>query len=344
MKSLIVELPGLLQNTFATRASNPICSLNLPHLSRLLSKADKSSLVSCGLQSLAQYEITGAICAKYAFSELSISEAVINSYKYWFRADPMQLLVDISTVHLKGNRHFELSKSQLDCLQLKVKKCIEYLDAEYILISATEGYFGCNEKPEVNFTAPLQALGENQAKVMPKGSDSGYWQGIITEIQMSLFGRAEPLSNVDSSTPVNSIHFWGDSKPISTDLKLDYLISDSNLLRGFASSQKIKSSATEGVNLTNLSKLKQASQRVQIVEMELLWLQRQGLNSMWLNKLMQIESNLLKAIEPALKANLLTDVYIITDDVRCFHLTKNHFNKFWKRTKSVEFFLEDKTH
>ncbi len=341
MKSLILELPGILENQSTHQTSNPLESLQLPTLTQILSKADQSQVSDNSITKYSTLELTGKINPAFAARYLKISSAVNHQYKYWFRADPMVMQTDISTIHMTGNRHFSFSEIQLNNLEGEIQKSISHLDATFVLISEKEGYLACNDFSDVKFVSPLMALGQNQLAVAATGKDSSHWNTLLTEIQMSLFGEVFPNSMEAERIAVNSLHFWGDVDAIIPNQQADCVISDSNLLLGIASARNLQVLPFKEININKLLNDSNQFNSVHVVDMELLWLRRQGLVEPWLQKVEAIEQELLTGIVEAIKSNLLEEVLIIGTGNVSYRFSKKHLNRFWRRIKPVSYFLEE---
>jgi hypothetical protein len=337
MKSLILELPGIFDKHLSDVFRASLQQLQLPLFSQLISKAEQCSMADFNGVQYSALELSGDTNPSLAVESLGLSDLDSNNFQYWFRADPVELLTDISTIHLKGNRHFKLSEHQIKQFELNINKAIDHLDAHFFLVSETEGYIGCNQKDQVSFVSLLEALGNNQLEMTASGTDGAHWRQLLTEIQMSLFGEGGPENIAKSSATINSVHFWGNPNAEIPQQSVDKVVTDSNLILGIAEASNI---ATQKLSDFNGEINLLQAETIQIVPMDLLSSQKHGDIIAWENILLGIETNWLPNIFSALAQKKLQQIEILTGSNTFYLLKKSHLKKFWRRTKSLVNFIE----
>jgi len=337
MKTLILELPGLLDKHLSGAFLESLKQLELPLLSQLVSKANKCAISEFNGIQYSRLESSGDINPGFAAKLLNLTDENSKPFKYWFRADPIELLTDITTIHMKGNWHFKFSEHQIKRVETNINQCIEHLQAKFFLISETEGYIGCNQYAETSFISLLNALGNDQRIIPSTGNDAHHWQQLLTEIQMSLFGTASPDNPIHTRSLVNSIHFWGNPHAKLTEKKIDTLVSDSNLILGLAKSS--------GISINIISEFNSEfnfdqRESLQLTPMNLIRSQKHGDITAWENILIAIEKDWLPKIFSALKKQQLEQIILVAGENYYYRLKKSYLKKFWRRTKPLIEFIE----
>lgn len=336
MKSLIIELPGLFDQHLNGVFQESLKQLDLPLLSKAFSKADKYPAKDFNGTEYSRLEKSGEINPGFAAEFLSLTSNDVKSYKFWFRADPVELLKDITTIHLKGNRHLMLSEHQMKQLESSVNQLIQHLDAKFFLLSPSEGYIGCNNNAEVSFVSLLNALGNDQREMNPQGDDAKHWRQLQTEIQMCLFGTGGPEINLKNKASVNSLQFWGNPKAKIRKKQVDAIVSDSNLILGDARASKISTHMISDFNFTHFSEVR----ILQLVPMKLIWARKHGNVADWKSILNSIELNWMVDIFSALKQQKLEQIILLTGGEYYYRLKYSYLRKFWRREKSLANFIE----
>lgn len=340
MRHIILELPSLFDAVEIPGTRNPIQGLDLPHLCLFLSKAEQLDQAKPDnpllIKSLASLEIEGKINPAWSAQYLNLDGANNDDY-CWYRADPMELQPDRIAVYLTGNRHLSLSLSDKDELDQEVNAICEPLGAHFMVVSAQEGYIRLNNEQgeahcEVEFTPAIKALGKDQLQTFPKGKDSTFWKKLLTELQMYLHGSPVNTQHIKKGIAlINSLYFWGCTNAVLPQIRLDSLYSNSNLIKscGFKN-------AIETQNLPDSWSMKYASENsCQFVDMELIWLRKQGLISAWQQQVVHYEKYWFSPLIQAVKKHQIDRVSLVLSADSFYTLTASDLKKFWRRKKPI---------
>ncbi len=340
MRQVILELPSLLDAVEIPGTGNPIQGLDLPYLCLFLSKAERLNQLkpepSPLVWSLASPELEGAINPRWSAQYLNLDGANDDTF-CWYRADPMELQPDRIAVYLTGNRHLSLSPKEKQVLEQGLNGIGDSLGAHFVVISAQEGYIrvdnGQGEAPcEVEFIPAIKALGKDQLATFPRGKDSIFWKQLLTELQMYLHGSPVNTQHIKKGMAlINSIYFWGSNHAPLPQIQLDVLYSNSSLIKscGFKN-------AIETENLPDSWSMKYASENnSQFVDMELIWLRKQGLVSTWQQQIIHYEKYWFSPLIQALKKHQIDRVSLVLSTDAVYTLTASDLKKFWKRKKTI---------
>ncbi len=340
MRHIILELPSLLDAVEIPGTRNPVQGLDLPYLCLILSKAERltqskpvSPLV---VKPISSFELEGEINAAWSAQYLNLDGANNDDY-CWYRADPMELQPDRIAVYLTGNRHLSLSSDEKDELEQGVNTICDALGARFFVVSAQEGYIRLDNAQgrahcEVEFIAAIKALGKDQLETFPRGKDSTFWKQLLTELQMYLHGS--PVNTQHSKKGIaliNSLYFWGCKKAPLPQIQLDSLFSNSNVIKscGFKN-------GLEAQNLPDSWSMKYVSENSsQFVDMELIWLRKQGLISAWQQQVIHYEKYWFSPLIQALKKHQIERLSLILSSEVIYTLTASDLKKIWRRKKSI---------
>jgi len=337
--TLYLELPGLLSAMHAEDYQHPITILDLPTLSVVLSKADQIPRNYSSYYSLADHEISGNCDAKWGTEYLDLRSTHDEHQEkngFWLRADPMIHQAQTLAVHLLGNRQLPRTLNMTSFQQKFNQIFAETIQLSYL--EPYEGYLFCSNHPQVEFISPLQALGKDQLHCFPKGNDANYWKKIITEIQMWLHSIQAMDRNQES--PFNSLFLWGNPNACLPNIQAQYLVSSSHLLLGAAKRLQIShEKLPDCYQLMQLESFKdQNIQCLQIVDLELLWLRRQGLVTAWQNYLQTWQKSWLAPMLEALKAGQVKQLALDLGNDYIYELRAKHLRRFWRKNKPLEKF------
>ncbi len=334
MSHIILELPGLLDTAETQGMRHPLTDLNLPAFSLLLNKSDLNKKTLFEVLSLATLEIEGLINPSWGAGYLNLAGSKSNNFS-WFRADPMELQPDRIAVYLTGNRHLSLSESERTALEKDVNTVCKNYDCRYFAVSAQEGYFRVNGQThcDVQFIPAIEALGKDQLETFPKGKDSTYWKQLLTELQMHLHGSPVNTHHTKRGIAlINSLYFWGDPSTKLPKITTDFLYSDSNMIKSCAFENGIDSE-----ELPTSWCLQNTSKKVnQFVDMELIWLKKQGLLSAWQQRVIHYEKSWLVPLIKALKKHQIEAISLVTAKDKIYTLRAAHLKRFWRTKKNID--------
>jgi hypothetical protein len=258
---------------------------------------------------------------------------------HWLRADPVHL-------KLEGNQLVLADSGIISVSQREAERITDSLNAHFSEDGLSfhpqrpdRWYLRAEAAPALETTALPDAAGRSIDALLPRGDDAQRWRARLNEVQMLL--HRHPVNEERESAgkpPINSIWPWGGGKlqdsvsapcdtvwssdPFAAGLAQAAHIATRNLPDGAA--DLLRASASEGVNLVVLDRLRGAAQY--------------GDAHGWRECLQQLERDWFAPLLQALRQERVGMVSLHAlgpAGMLSAEITRGDLRRFWRRVKSM---------
>jgi hypothetical protein len=194
---------------------------------------------------------------------------------HWLRADPVHLKLEGGRLVLADSGIFPVSQQEAESLTESLNAHFSGEGLSFYPLRPDRWYLRAESAPALETTALSEAAGRSIDALLPHGADAAPWRTRLNDIQMLLHGH--PVNEERERTgelPVNSVWLWGGGmlqdrvsapcnalwsrEPFAAGLAQAARIAARTLPDGAA--ELLRASASEGVNLILLDRLRGAAQ------------------------------------------------------------------------------------
>ena len=194
---------------------------------------------------------------------------------HWLRADPVHLKLEGGRLVLAGSGTFSLSQQEAERLTDSLNAHFSADALTFFPLRPDRWYLRSETAPALATTELPEAAGRSIDTLLPRGGDAQTWRARMNEVQMLLHGHAvnEQRESADK-VPINSVWLWGGGTLSgAVSAPFDAVWSQDPFAAGLAQAARIaardvpdsaadllRASASEGVNLIVLDRLRGALQ------------------------------------------------------------------------------------
>jgi len=334
--SLHLLLPGLFgPQSGPWPEPGMVHGLSLPHLQKMLSRSNRSTVVGDDLHSTllplfglsAEKAPIGALCR--------VGDGGRADDEFWLRADPVYFRADRDRLLLFEGRFLEISQSEADEYVALFNQ--HFADDGWRLeaLECDRWYLRAPEMPEVELPQVNDVSGRNIDPFLPRGADGGPFFQLMNETQM-LFHQANPTQQRSAKgiTAVNGLWPWGGGKlgdiPYT---QFQVLYSDEPLSKGLAKLALIPSmtlddeiTPLDGTILWVDSSLQQAL----LTDDGTFWREAIAAVEIRFGQLMQ-----------QIQSKEIESLFIYPCNGSCFRVDRSTLRHFWRRSRPLADWVVD---
>jgi hypothetical protein len=258
---------------------------------------------------------------------------------HWLRADPVHLRLDGGRLVLADSGIFPISRQEAESLTDSLNAHFSDDGLRFYPLRPNRWYLRAESAPALETTALAEAAGRSIDALLPRGGDAASWRTRLNDIQMLLHGHAvnEQRENA-GKLPINSVWLWGGGK-LSDAVSAPFAAvwSADPFAAGLAQAARIathslpdsaadflRASASEGVNLILLDRLRGAAQY--------------GDAHGWREGLQQLERDWFTPLLQALRQERVGMVSLHglgPAGVLSAETTRGDLRRFWRRVKPL---------
>ena len=198
--TLTLLVPGLLTKRFFEQRAN----LSLPHLSYLLSRADRETLPSeanttpdyCG--AMLEYQLCQAVGLEQPFPYAALAalgDGLAHQDDYWLYASPMSFTLGMHDACVSKPHELHLHRTQVDEL---VKELNTFLANDGLCLYAFQlhhWYLKVSGERPGDYAPFWSVVGKSLSKAQLSSAASAYWQRLSVELQLLLTSSSIPIAN-----------------------------------------------------------------------------------------------------------------------------------------------------
>ena len=130
--------------------------------------------------------------------------------RWWLRADPVHLRVDMGELALVGNERLRISAAEARGLVAEINQQLDEPGLRLQALAEKRWYVALDQAPRIATQAPWDASGMGISGYLPRGEDAGLWQARINDVQMILHASPINAARERRGEPViNSLWLWG---------------------------------------------------------------------------------------------------------------------------------------
>ena len=258
---------------------------------------------------------------------------------HWLRADPVHLRLEGNRLVLVDSGGFSIAQQEAESLTGSLNAHFSEDGLSFYPLQPDHWYLRAEAAPALETTALPDAAGRSIGALLPRGTDAPSWRARLNEVQMLLHGH--PVNDERESAgklPINSIWPWGGGRlqdpvtapcdavwsrdPFAAGLAQAARIAARNLPDGAA--DLLRASASEGVNLILLDRLRGAAQY--------------GDTHGWRAGLQQLERDWFAPLLEALRqerVGMLSLHALGPAGVLSSETTRGDLRRFWRRIKPL---------
>lgn len=338
-QSLTLWIPGLLHPQRIDEAQEALSSLQLPHLQKLLSRADYrlSKRRSFEAQACYLFHQTQKLPSAITRASVLIPELYEKGAdEFWLSVDPVQMIPDRDTLILFPATDLALSEDESRALLESFNQHFEQ-DRVELLYGQADQWFMCVKQPiDLQSTDLHDVAYRSVTDAYPRGNAANYWRQLINETQMLFYSHPVNEARREKGLPeINSIWPWGEGslqQHLLNERPSACVCADNAYLRGMAKLCQAQSSASvnayeqwqalaiQGHSLVYPDGLCEAIPNMQLDE--------------WLAALQQLENEWAKPIDVALQKGDLSSVFLDLGAGKQFYLTNRNIKRFWRWKKN----------
>jgi hypothetical protein len=258
---------------------------------------------------------------------------------HWLRADPVHLKLEGNRLVLADSGVFSLSQQEAESLSDSLNAHFSADGLTFYPLRPERWYLRVERVPALETTALPEASGRSIDDLLPRGADASAWRARLNEVQMLLHGHAVNEERESAGkVPINSVWLWGGGKlsnavsapfaavwsrdPFAAGLAQAAHIAARNLPDGAA--DLLRASASEGVNLILLDRLRGAAQY--------------GDAHGWRDGLQQLERDWFAPLLQALRRErigMLSLHALGPGGVISAEVTRGDLRRFWRRVRPL---------
>ena len=258
---------------------------------------------------------------------------------HWLRADPVHLKLDGNRLVLADSGIFPVSQQEAESLTDCLNAHFSGDGLSFYPLRPDRWYLRAEAAPALETTALPEAAGRSIDALLPRGADAASWRTRLNDIQMLLHGHAVNEERESAGKlPINSIWPWGGGRlqdsvsapcdavwsrdPFAAGLAQAAHIAARNLPDGAA--DLLRASASEGVNLILLDRLRGAAQY--------------GDAHGWREGLQQLEHDWFAPLLQALRQERVGMISLHAlgpAGVLSAETTRGDLRRFWRRVKPL---------
>jgi hypothetical protein len=264
--------------------------------------------------------------------------------QHWLRADPVHLKLEGGHLVLADSGFFPVSQQEAERLTGSLNAHFSDDGLCFYPLRPDRWYLRAGVAPDLETTALADATGRSIDGLLPRGADSASWRTRLNDVQMLLHDH--PVNEERESAgklPINSIWPWGGGKlqdpasapcdavwsmdPLAAGLAQAAQIAAHNLPDG--ATNLLRTSASEGVNLILLDRLRGAAQY--------------GDSHDWREGLKQLERDWFAPLLAALRQERIGMVSLHglgPAGVLSSETTRGDLRRFWRRVKPLNAYVD----
>lgn len=307
----------------------------LPALARLLARSDPAAGTSP--ESLAPvfdaFGIPGPFWPAAAAARVGEidGDSVELGERWWIRADPVHLRVDMTHARLFGGYALDLQPEESAVLIERLNDLYAQDGLVFEAPAPDRWYIGCPRPSDLRAVTPDRVAGRNVDAFMPEGDDARAWRAWLNEVQMLLHDA--PVNTARErrgALPVNSVWLWGGGQCPEITCAPERVHADEPVARGLAYLAGIPSLALTEAPWTgdwpeHSTLLFDGRARDPLVHGEI---------ETWLERLDMLEREWIAPLMERLHGGSLKSVMLAPGDGRRFRITRGGLRRFWRRQRA----------
>jgi len=258
---------------------------------------------------------------------------------HWFRADPVHLKLEGGRLVLADSGTFSISQQEAESVTESLNAHFFADGLTFYPLRPDRWYLRSETAPALETTELAAAAGRSIDTLLPRGADAQTWRTRLNDVQMLLHGLAVNEARESAGkAPINSVWLWGGGTlSDAVSAPIDALWSRDPLAAGLAQAARIaardlpdnaadwlRASASEGVNLVVLDRLRGAAQY--------------GDAHGWREGMQQLERDWFAPLLEALRLErigMLSLYALGPEGVLAAEVTRGDLRRFWRRLKPL---------
>jgi len=250
--------------------------LETPALAQLLAKGRRRHAETASVEAWLCDQFTverrqGLPVAPYSL----LADGGVPGAHHWLRADPVHLKLEGGRLTLADSSMFSISQQEAASFadSLNAHFCADGL--AFSPLRPERWYLRVEPAPALETIELAAAAGRSIDDLLPRGADAQTWRARLNEVQMLLHGHAiNEARESAGKLPINSVWIWGGGTMSEVEsAPFDAVWSRDPFAAGLAQAARIaardlpesaadllRASASEGVNLIVLDRLRGAAQ------------------------------------------------------------------------------------
>ncbi|MBI5909278.1 MAG: phosphoglycerate mutase [Betaproteobacteria bacterium] len=258
---------------------------------------------------------------------------------HWFRADPVHLKLEGGRLVLADSSTFSISQQEAESLSDSLNAHFSADSLTFYPLRPDRWYLRSETAPALETTELAAAAGRSIDTLLPRGGDAQIWRTRLNEVQMLLHGHAVNEERVNAGkVPINSVWLWGGGKlSDAVSAPFDAVRSRNPFAAGLAQAARLaardlpdsaadwlRASASEGVNLIVLDRLRGAAQY--------------GDAHGWREGMQQLERDWFAPLLEALRQErigMLSLHALGPEGAFSAEVTRGDLRRFWRRVKPL---------
>lgn len=311
----------------------------LPVLTRLLSRAQPS------IEARADY--TSTLFRQFDLTQSSAHDLPVAAVRHvamtahidqgwWICIDPIHIQVDRHALVPMAHTELEISTQESEQLVQALREHFQDEGWQIEAMTPHHWLLKSHKKTDIHTTPLHEVMYRNMNDRLPTGTDATYWHGVLNEIQMVLHHHPVNAARAEhGQLPVNSVWLWGSgSNPEPTVVKWQKIFADDPFVRGLAVIANVTLDTTKQF-FTALDG--QDNENILLVLNDCQLAQD---NHAWYATLAQLEQQWFQPLLDNIKNHSLSELSIISGDGRQFQLQANSLRRWWRRTKTIDYWLD----
>lgn len=263
---------------------------------------------------------------------------------HWLRADPVHLRLDGGRLVLADSGTFSISQQEAESLTGSLNTHFSADGLTFFPLRPDRWYLRCATVPSLETTELAAAAGRSIDTLLPHGGDARTWRTHLNDVQMLLHGHAvNEVRESAGKPPVNSVWLWGGGK-LSAAVSAPFaaIWSRDPFAAGLAQAARagahelpgnaaglLRASASEGVNLIVLDRLRSAVQH--------------GDAHGWREALQQLERDWFAPLLQALRQERIGMLSLHApgpEGTLSAEATRGDLRRFWRQVKPLSAYVE----
>ncbi|QKI89188.1 hypothetical protein [Thiomicrorhabdus xiamenensis] len=337
-QSLTLWIPGLLHPQRIDEAQDALKSLELPHLQKLLSRADYrlSKRRAFEAQACYLFHQTEKLPSAITRAAVLVPEAFENGIEeFWLSVDPVQMIPDRDTLILFPAKDLAITEEESRALLESFNRHFAQDQVELLYGQADQWFMRVKQPIDLQSTDLHEVAYRSVTDAYPQGNAANYWRQLINETQMLFYSHPVNEARRNKGFPeINSIWPWGEGS-LQHKIKersAACVCADNVYLQGMAklccarscpsmnAFEQWQSQSINGHSLVYPDNLCAAIPNMQLEE--------------WLTALENVENEWAKPIDEALRTGGLSSVFLDLGAGKQFYLTNRKIKRFWRWKKN----------
>lgn len=250
------------------------------------------------------------------------------------RADPVHLQVDRDHARLLEGAALDLSIAEALELAESINAHFSEDGIHLKVDGALRWYLTCDRNLDVDMSPPGYAAGRNVEHFLPAGDSGGYWNALLTELQMLLYSHpVNQQRREQDRLAVNSLWLWGGGTLVDIDHREgSYPVYADGALPGAMA----KRLGHKLLPLPSQNDHQSLSGAFTLVDDTLLSFAVYGLAAEWRSAFDRIQSRYLEPVLNALKRGRIAGIALYPCCEQRFEIRRADLMKFWRKRSSLQ--------